>query len=140
MPDMSSDTPQPSRLVRFLKYHLPLILYAGLILAVSSIPNLHPPRLRWLPSDKVAHFCEYAILALLAFRSFSNIGARTPILRAALVSGLFLSLFALLDETYQKMIPGRHFDLMDYAVDLLGGLLVLLILSFRRQRRSATIR
>ena len=88
MPIMPT-TPVPrNRLAAFFRYHLPLILYGGLILFVSSIPNLHPPRVSWLPFDKVAHFLEYAVFAFLAYRSLSkalgedilaNAALRTPI-------------------------------------------------------------
>ena len=70
--------------------------------------------------DKVAHFVEYGLFALLAYRSFSHFGPRMTGRRSLLFTVLFLSLFACLDEFYQRFIPGRQSELADLAVDLLG--------------------
>ena len=60
-----------------LVYHLPVLLYAGGIIAVSSIRNLPSPQIEGLAMDKVAHFVEYALFAFLAFRVSSRFcGAR----------------------------------------------------------------
>ena len=47
-----------------------------------------------------------------------------------------LLLFALVDESVQRFTPGRHSDLVDYATDLLGGLLVLILLRARYAFRT----
>jgi len=126
-------------LKKFLIYHLPLIVYAGLILGVSSLSNLRSPQIRFLAADKLAHFLEYALFALLTYRSMSRLvgGAsdRTPFF----VSLLVLALFAVLDETLQSFIPGRKPDLLDYVSDVTGGVLVLALLWYRsaQKRRSA---
>ena len=123
---------------KFLKYHLPLILYAALILGVSSISNLKSPQVRFLAVDKVAHFLEYAVFAFLTFRSMSRLTdwsrSRTPFL----ISLLILAVFAVLDETLQSFIPGRNPDVIDYLSDLSGGILVLGLLWFAaaQNRRS----
>jgi VanZ family protein len=120
---------------RFLKYHLPVILYGALIIIISSIPGLNKSRIAVLGYDKIIHFLEYAIFAFLLFRSFIRIrfisggNARyVPYL-----SFLFLALFAVLDELFQAGVPGRESDILDIAFDILGGLLVISILHFRRR-------
>lgn len=131
---MPKTPPPESRKRRFLKYHLPLIVYALAIIAVSAIPNLRPPKVTAIPFDKVAHFVEYAIFAFLAFRSFTNIDPHIRLSRAVLLSALFITLFALLDETLQQFIPGRHYDLLDYAVDVAGAFIVLILLGLHRHK------
>ncbi len=121
---------------RFVYYHLPVILFAGLIFAVSSIPNLQAPRIRLLTLDKVAHFIEYAVFSYLTFRSFSNLGKSVSLIRAMLLSAMFLCVFAALDEYHQSFVRGRHSDVSDLLTDVAGAFLVLLYLGLRKHRRS----
>ena len=117
---------------------MPVILYAGAVIALSSIPNLNPPPIKVLAADKVMHFIEYGIFALLAFRSFSNIGDDARINWALFLSSLFLCLFAVFDEYYQRFIPGRQFDIYDIITDVGGAMLVLLLLWLRLKRKRNT--
>ena len=132
MPDQREN---PSSLRRFLWFHLPVILYAAGIIVVSSLPNLKSPQLRLFTFDKVAHFLEYAVFALLVFRSFYNLGAIRKLRRALLLSALFVCVFALLDEFYQHFIPGRHSDPADFVTDLVGAMLILVVLGLWHRRR-----
>jgi VanZ family protein len=122
----------------FLKYHLPAILYAAAILAVSCIPNLKSPEIRFLTKDKVAHFLEYAIFAFLTFRSFAHLSGRSRTATVALMTLLLLAGFAVVDELLQGFIPGRHADIRDYAADLAGGSLVVILLWLIRRRQADT--
>jgi VanZ family protein len=122
---------------KFLFYHLPVILYSAAVLGVSSLPNLQTPGLKFLAADKLAHFLEYALFAVLTYRSFSNLSARINSRQAFWLSLLFLALFAVLDEYVQKFTPGRDPDIMDYLTDLLGGTFVLILLRLRRKRKAA---
>ena len=122
----------------FMRYHLPLVAYATLVLVLSSIPDLSVPIVTSFPSDKIAHFCEYAIFAGFTFRSFSRLMPKATS-KLLLFCILFLTLFALADEYYQHFIPGRQTDLLDFAADIGGGFLVLFLLfdHFRRVNRPA---
>lgn len=125
---------------KLLIYHLPLIVYAGLILGVSSISNLKSPQIRFLAVDKVAHFLEYAIFAFLTFRSMNQLSNWTRLRTPFLISLLILAIFAVIDESLQSLIPGRNPDVIDYLSDLSGGVLVLALLWFAtaQNRRSKT--
>lgn len=133
---MEKSPHSPGRAKRFLWYHLPVIVYAGLIITVSSVPNLQTPDLRFLAFDKVAHFLEYAVFALLAFRSFYHLGSSPKLRRSLLLSALFVSFFALLDEMYQHFIPGRYSDWRDFVFDLTGAALVLIVLGVYRRKKQ----
>lgn len=113
-------------------YHLPTIAYAAAIILVSSIPNMAAPKFKFLLFDKLAHLVEYAVFAFLAFRSISNAGRQAIRSRAFMLSILFLSLFAVLDEFYQHFVPGRHSDVYDLVGDMVGALIVLAYLRLRR--------
>jgi VanZ family protein len=119
-----------------LIYHVPVVLYAGGVLALSSIPHLGPPPLRLPAADKIAHFIEYGIFAWLIFRSFSNIGRLYSAGRLLLFTVLSVSVFALFDEFYQRHVPGRHFDMADVASDAAGAVAVLLLIWLRIRRRK----
>jgi len=121
----------------FLKYHLPAVLYAAAILVVSSIPNLKSPGIRFLATDKLAHMIEYAVLALLAFRSLNQFVGSVGIRSVVGLTFLVLAVMAVADETLQRYVPGRHSDWWDYLADVAGGSLVLVVLWwFRRVRGS----
>jgi VanZ family protein len=108
---------------RFATYQLPLILYAVLILTVSSITRLPTPDIGITFLDKVAHLAEYFIFIWLALRAFS----KPPFsLQGGRVYGLAISvsiLFAAFDEYYQSFVPGREADFVDWLFDILGTLL-----------------
>ncbi|MBD3404413.1 hypothetical protein GF420_16095 [candidate division GN15 bacterium] len=133
---MTADTKKKSPLVRFAWYHLPVILYATLIIVASSIRDLATPQVRFLALDKLVHFIEYSIFAFITFRSFSHLGPRVSLNLAYLLCVLFVSIFALLDEFYQSFIPGRVMDIKDLAMDIGGAVLVATFFWLRRRRLS----
>jgi VanZ family protein len=120
-----------------LIYHVPVILYACIVIAVSSIPNLKTPSVRFFAVDKLAHFVEYAIFGFLTFRSFSHLKGGIRVNLALLLSILFLSAFAVIDEYHQQFIPGRQADIADVATDLLGAVLVIVFLWLRHRRKGS---
>lgn len=116
-----------------LRYWMPLLLWIGSILLVSSIPGATMDRVGFQVQDKVAHFSEYLILGFLAGRWERNqYGHRWP---RALVTALCLGLcIATLDELYQSLIPGRTPSVWDWTADI-SGVTVGLTLALLRYRR-----
>jgi len=121
---------------RFIKYHLPLVLYSALIIGLSSLPWLRTPKIKHISVDKIAHFIEYALLAATTFWSFSHIQKLTQ-RKALLWSLLFVVIFAMVDETFQKIVPNRDSSIYDFFADVSGAVLVVFLL-WLRQRRSGT--
>jgi VanZ family protein len=117
----------------FAWYHLPVILYAAAITAVSSIPDLSTGDIQFIAVDKLAHFLEYSIFAYITFRSFSHI-ERLRLPTAWLLTMLFITLFAAADEFHQSFVPGRDMDVYDFLVDVGGALLITTLLFLRRRR------
>jgi len=134
---MTDSATPPTALKRFLWYHLPALAYAGAIIAISTIPNLRTPEVTGVALDKLAHFIEYAVFAFLAFRAFAHLTPTIRVNSAYLLTILFVSLFALLDEYVQSFIPGRTMDGFDLAMDLLGACLVATFFWLRRRRLQA---
>ena len=93
---------------------------------------------------KSGHFTEYAILALLARRTFVT-SSRANIQRRWFELGLLLVTgYALLDEFHQSFVPSRTASIYDSAIDVAGGLTVLLIFKLydkgiHRKKRNAFV-
>jgi VanZ family protein len=105
-------------------------------------PNLSEARLAAIHflTRKAAHFSEYAVLAFLARRAF--ITSANEFLRRYWfqLSLLLVVCYALIDEFHQSFVPSRTASIYDSAIDVAGGLTVLLIFKFyfRNARRRET--
>ena len=104
----------------FLKYYLPFIAYALLVILVSSIPRLPEPDLGISFLDKIAHFLEYFIFSLLGLRAIDKLSLRYNTTIRYTLFGLFSIVFAALDEWHQIFIPGRQTDFFDFVFDSFG--------------------
>jgi len=120
--------------------------------AVNTSTVLRPLVLWFLPSvnetqlatvhfvlRKLGHFTEYAVLAYLARRAF--ISSSREFLRRYWFQCAFLLIvvYALLDEFHQSFVPSRTASIYDSAIDVAGGITVLIILKLlRRNSRART--
>ena len=101
----------------------PVLLWAGVIFVVSSIPNLATDLGTWdLVGRKIAHALEFALLGALLYRTLE----RAP---AAVALG---SLYAATDEVHQSFVEGRVGSPLDWAIDTVGVVLGVLLLARRR--------
>jgi VanZ family protein len=104
---------------------LPVLLWAAVIFALSSIPGLGTGLGVWdTILRKCAHTLEYAILGALLLRA---LGREAP----AFLAGVA---YAITDEIHQHFVHGRHGAPLDVAIDSFGVLLGVLVL--QRARRS----
>lgn len=95
-------------------------------------PNLSEARLTAIHflTRKAGHFTEYAALAFFASRAFIT-SSNSFIQRYWFRLGLVLVvIYALLDEFHQGFVPSRTASVYDSAIDVAGGLTVLLICQF----------
>ena len=123
----------------FFAYHFPAIVYGLVVFLLSSVPGINIPKYGFLMADKLLHFLEYALFAILIFRSFSQLFRKHKLHYVIVVSSFFLILFALMDEYYQKYIPGRESDVADVILDVLGASLILFLLWLRKHRTNQKI-
>ena len=106
-----------------LSVWLPVVAWAAVIFALSSIPNLGTGLGFWdTLLRKSAHLTEYAILGALLLRAF-----RRPSLSLAL--GIA---YAASDELHQHFVRGRHGSPLDVLLDSVGVTVGVLLL--RRAR------
>jgi len=107
----------------------PLLLWLFPNLSESSLATVH------FLTRKAAHFTEYAILGFLTRRAFIT-SSHVFIQRYWFQLGLLLVVInALLDEFHQSFLPSRTASIYDSALDVAGGLTVLLI--FKLYGRAA---
>jgi len=90
---------------------LPVLAWAAVIFALSSIPSLGTGLGTWdLVVRKLAHAAEYAVLGALLVRAL-----RRPLPAFAL--GV---LYAVTDEIHQTFVAGRQGAPLDVLVDAVG--------------------
>jgi VanZ family protein len=94
-----------------LRLWLPVVAWAALILALSSVPDLGTGLGGWdLVLRKIAHAAEYAVLGALLQRALSRPGLAFAIGAA----------YAISDEVHQHFVPGRTGSPLDVALDTVG--------------------
>jgi VanZ family protein len=104
---------------RAVRVWLPVVAWAAVIFAFSSIPSLSTGLGLWdTVLRKCAHTAEYAILGALLLRAIGRPGP-------ALVLGVA---YAASDEFHQHFVRGRHASPVDVAIDTAGVLVGLLVL------------
>ena len=97
---------------------LPVIAWAAVIFAFSSIPSLSTGLGTWdLVLRKLAHAAEYAVLGALLMRA---VGREGP----AWALGV---LYAASDELHQHFVAGRHAAPLDVVIDAAGVALGVLV-------------
>ena len=103
---------------RSVSLWLPVVAWAAVIFALSSIPHLGTGLGTWdLVLRKLAHATEYGILGALLLRALSS---PVPAALAAIA-------YAASDELHQHFVRGRHGAPVDVAIDAIGvaaGMLV----------------
>jgi VanZ family protein len=110
---------------------LPVLVWAGVIFAFSSIPSLNSGLGTWdYVLRKGAHMTEYAILAVLFVRA-------TGSFRWAFALTV---LYAASDEVHQLFVRGRHGSPVYVAIDAAGALIGLSLLRSTMAKRWSTER
>ena len=114
--------PSSRRSLHLVRVWLPVVAWAALIFALSSVPSLGTGLGGWdVALRKVAHVGEYAILAFLLRRAIS----------APAAFGLAVA-YAVSDEVHQSFVGGREGRPRDVAIDAIGVTLGLLATRARR--------
>jgi VanZ family protein len=107
---------------------LPVVAWAALIFALSSVPDLGTGLGGWdLLLRKLAHAAEYAVLGALLMRAAGRGGL-------AFALG---ALYAVSDEVHQAFVPGRAGSPLDVALDVVGVACGVILWQTVRARRLA---
>jgi len=108
-------------------------IFLLLIIVGSSIPGKSVPEIVSLSWDKLLHFIEYSILGALGYRAYHN----HPNFKIYLMC-LFGIMFGYIDESWQKMIPGRFSSHYDVIADGIGVIFGTLTSHFIKDRNHDT--
>jgi VanZ family protein len=102
---------------RVISLWLPVVAWAAVIFALSSVPSLSTGLGGWdYVLRKCAHMTEYAVLAALLYRA----------LERELPAFLATVAYAATDEFHQHFVRGRHASAVDVAIDAVGATIGLL--------------
>jgi VanZ family protein len=110
---------------------LPPALWAGVILTITSVPNIPTPSSAG--SDKLGHFVLYFVFGFLAIRT---VWGTTTLMRTIATTIIALAVFAAVDEWHQSLIPRRSAELGDWVADLSGATLGVAMFALLRARRA----
>ena len=103
----------------------PVVVWAGVIFAFSSVPSLSSGLGAWdLVLRKAAHLSEYAILGALLLRALDR----------ALPAFLAAVAYAVSDEIHQHFVAGRSASPVDVLVDAVGIALGVFLFRLARSR------
>ncbi len=100
-------------------YWGPVALFMGVVFVGSSFSHL--PQIPGGFSDKVAHACEYAVLAALVARGLAGARWLAVTWRPAAAAAILATLYGVSDEFHQLLVPGREFDVHDMLADGTGA-------------------
>ena len=107
---------------------LPVAVWAGVIFAFSSVPDLGTGLGGWdLALRKIAHAAEFAVLGALLVRATGSV-ARACALGVA---------YAVFDEAHQAFVPGRQASALDVAIDAVGVAIGVFLWQLALSRRVA---
>lgn len=106
----------------FLKYWIPLYVYAGLIFYFSSIPKPLPP-IHIPQFDKLMHIVEYSVFGYLAARALKNSAKKAFFENFKILAVLISVLYGISDEFHQMFISERNVSVFDVMADAVGGAL-----------------
>ncbi len=94
-----------------LRLWLPVVAWAALIFALSSIPGLGTGLGTWdVVLRKIAHAAEFAVLAALLLRALGRV-------LPAFALGVA---YAISDEIHQHFVEGRRGAPLDVLIDAVG--------------------
>jgi len=105
--------------VKIFKLWLPVIIWAGIIFWLSSIPNLKTNFEYDFILRKIAHTVEYFILTFFLYRAFKgsfNMGIFHLFIYPATLSFFY----AVSDELHQSFVPARSASIRDVLIDTIG--------------------
>jgi len=117
---------------------VPFVVGCAAIWWVSSQSRpFLPASLGFRESDKLLHFCAYAVLASLA--TLRPLRARERP-RAIVVEAFVLAaLYGVVDEFHQSFVPGRDASMGDVVADALGALTGAWLVERNRHRLRARL-
>ena len=112
--------PERKFFILFMGFWLPVLAYVTVIFTLSAQPNLKPP-VPFAQVDKIIHVGEYLVLGILLVRALRATLRVSRPLFAAVIAISAVVVIGAADENFQRLIPGRQCELLDFLADVSGG-------------------
>jgi len=111
---------------RFYLITVPLIFYWIVLFILTSLPSTMAISVD--VSDKIEHFGAYGLLSVLLYLNLYFQEKIVVINKfPATFTVLFASIYGLLDELHQLLVPGRSAEFLDWLADFSGSLIAVII-------------
>ena len=122
-------SPPPSNRWLQMKYWIPVFLYCGIIVYLSSqsYPSRHFPSFVFGLSDKLVHGVEYGLLGILLYRALQHTSHTIGRMSLAIICAVG---FGISDEIHQWFVPHRHADMWDVLADAVGAIVFIFVWVF----------
>jgi len=101
-------------------FRIALVIWTILMLTLSSMPDFQAPEGFPKYSDKVVHFFEYGIWAILFLLMLKQEDRIDKLLGAFIAVLILGGIMGVLDEIHQSFISGRSMDKNDFFADVIG--------------------
>ena len=109
--------------------YIPLSIYWLILLVLTTLPGRDLPKTGI--NDKIEHLSAYFLLGILLSLALLFQNKFLKIKKYfTLFTGLFIGLYAALDEIHQLFVPGRECDIMDWTADMIGASIGILLIIF----------
>ena len=112
------------------------LVVALVIIAGSSVPGNNIPSVFKFTPDKLIHCLEYAVLGVFIFRWIRLELGASPMTKVRVTAFLLGSFMGIIDENYQRLIPGRQSDFWDWVLDSVGVVIAIVVMSFFTHRNQ----
>jgi VanZ family protein len=108
----------------FIKYQLPLFIWAVIIFWLSSIKTFPNLKLPFIGVDKLVHMSVFFVFCWFSRRALFFQIASSTLKRWSLIGAFLLTcLYGYFDEVHQLYVPTRSYDYFDMLADGVGALL-----------------
>ena len=111
----------------YIVNHMPWQLLLLAIFIQSSIGNLNVIDLGFSFQDKLFHFIVFGFLSILMARSFKKSRLKFFNKNYFILAIILTGLYGVIDEYHQYFVPGRFSTVGDWAADLLGAIVFILV-------------
>ncbi len=120
-----------------LIFWVPLICWFLIIHNFSATPGRDLPRIDIPHADKLFHLVEYFVFGILLIRAFDQSNVNVSLAKLSILAIIIALCYGALDELFQRSVPGRSSDIVDYIVDCIGSLSgIILYISDTKERRG----
>lgn len=104
----------------FVFIYLPLIIHWITIFILTSLPSDQLPSVEI--SDKINHFLAFFVLGFFLNLTLKYQNKFPSYKESALILSLIIaSLYGLMDELHQLLVPGRSAEVLDWVADFIGA-------------------